>query len=157
MGREYKFRGKHRDLAYEQFPKIYPPTKSSFSYGTGIYNDGINTWLIIENKDKKCFAELKAVIVVPETVGQFTGRIDDSEQENDIYDNDIVTGTWLEPTGDYNSETRSDTAKVYWDDECGQWMVKEKTTGDTYPLYDYCDEVVVIGNMTDNPELMEMK
>ena len=140
--REYKFRGKVAE----------GKNKGDWIIGNLIVNYYTNEHYIDQVGHGLKFK------VIPETVGQYTEQQDDSEQENEIYDNDILLGTWSEPTDEYHSEEiRSDMAKVYWDEVWGQWIVKEKTTGEKYPLYDYCDEVVVIGNMIDNPELMEMK
>ena len=153
--KKYKFRGKRKDnneWVYGYYWKDYPYECFSSRIDTTKHYIRVQRnmdWSLTTQDDFE---------VIPETLGQFTGQIDDSEQENEIYDNDIVIGTWLEQVDEYNSEFRSDTARVYWDDGYGQWMVKEeKTTGETYPLYDYCSSVVAIGNMVDNPELMEAK
>ena len=154
MDKEYKFRGKRKDnnkWVYGYYWKDYPYECFSSRIDTTKHYIRVQRnmdWSLTTQDDFE---------VIPETVGQFTGQIDDGGLENEIYDNDIIIGTWLESTDDYNSETRSDMARVYFDNDYGQWMVKEKTTGEIYPLYDYCDEIVVIGNMTDNCELMEMK
>ena len=151
--KEYKFRGKRKDnnkWVYGYYWQDYP-----YECFTGI--DTTKHYIRVQRNMDWSLTTQENFEVIPETVGQFTGQIDDGEQGENIYDNDIVMGTWLEPTDDYNSETRSDMARVYFDNNYGQWMVKEKTVGEIYPLYDYCDTVVVIGNMIDNPELMEMK
>jgi len=70
--REILFRGKRRDLAHEQLPQKYPERECEFVYGTGIYDDGVNLWLILKNSENKPFSQLKNIIVDPKTVGQFT-------------------------------------------------------------------------------------
>jgi hypothetical protein len=78
--------------------------------------------------------------VIPESVNQFTGRLDRTGVK--IFENDIVKGHmdfgpagWLERV-----------ARIYWHNECGyQWN------------YFLLDTIEVIGNAYDNPELLEEK
>jgi len=90
------------------------------------------------------------------TLLQYTNFNDDSEGTNDIYDGHIILGSWYEPSDEYGGQECTDIAKVFLDETSGQWMVKEfKTTGETYPLYDYCEKVEIIGNIYENKELLE--
>lgn len=86
-----------------------------------------------------------------ETVGQFTGRIDDKETK--VFDGDILLGTWNEMVDDYHSKDFSDTGFVSWDVDWGKWVVED--TVETRDLYDWCEEIKVIGNRWDSPELLE--
>jgi len=74
--REIIFRGKQRNLAHEQFPQKYPNREREFVYGTGVYDDGVNLWLILENGENKPFSQLKSTIIDPDTLGQFSGLRD---------------------------------------------------------------------------------
>ena len=56
--RRYYSGQKPRDLAHEQFPNAYAEWNLDFVYGTGIYNDGVNTWLILSNDNKKAFCAI---------------------------------------------------------------------------------------------------
>ena len=86
--REIIFRGKQRDLAHEQFPQKHPKLEREFVYGTGIYNDGANLWLVLENNENKTFSQLKSTIIDPETLGQFINAYDKDDEK--LFDCDIV-------------------------------------------------------------------
>ena len=74
-----------------------------------------------------------------ETVGQFTGLCDCKGQ--DIYEGDIVTfGRGTEPSA------------VRWDNEFAYFVIMKSLL-----LGHACKAVRVIGNIHDNPELLECK
>lgn len=79
--------------------------------------------------------------VIPETVGQFTGLYDKNGKR--IFDRDILSFETMRGTISFT---------VYYDEECGVWQ----PFGDSYCGFDPKD-VEVIGNIHDNPELMEEK
>lgn len=84
------------------------------------------------------------------TIGQFTGFQDKNEEE--IYEDDIMQIT---------TALNKNLFKVVWNEELGTWclMMKGDTEKGTKPLgewlYEYWNKIEVIGNIYDNPELME--
>ena len=71
------------------------------------------------------------------TVSQFTGLLDKNGRE--IYEGDIVKSTFT-------------TYIVTWDKECACFSLKEDNT--PHLLADYIDDIEVVGNIYDNPELL---
>jgi uncharacterized phage protein (TIGR01671 family) len=84
------------------------------------------------------------------TICQFTGLQDKNEKE--IYEDDIVQIT---------TTLDKYLFKVTWNEELGAWclMMKGDIKEGTKPLGEwlgeYWDKIEVIGNIYDNPELME--
>lgn len=84
--------------------------------------------------------------VIPETVGQFTGKKDDGE--DDLYDGDIIRFGC----------GRTATGAISWSEEHCAWIVKEVCNKNEFMLSDCFDDFIEkIGNIHDNPELLEMK
>lgn len=87
--------------------------------------------------------ETKGVIpVIPETVGEFTGRLDIAGRR--IYEGDIVkygTGLWVV---EYN------TGKM-------GFMFRNIRSNGIIPGYAVTAAVTVVGNIIDNPEIMRTK
>lgn len=92
--------------------------------------------------------------VVPETVGQYTGITDDNGKK--IFEGDILGITNDDPDYDY-------ITKVYLD--CDTLCVDVQGQDYDYTSIgfaieiwdDECDQVEVIGNIYDNPELLEVR
>ena len=130
MERKIKFRGKRSDTG-------------EFVYGDLIHrNDGdvaiytnLDTWG--ENPDD-VDAYGDSFRVAKSTVGQFTGLHDKNGRE--IYEGDIVKSTFT-------------TYIVTWDKKCAYFSLKEDDT--PHLLADYVDDIVVIGNIHDNHELLK--
>ena len=81
--------------------------------------------------------------IIPETVGQFTERKDKNEVE--VYDEDIVKVQ--------HEIYHQIIGRVSFED--GQWIVTE-SDGEKWNLYWlFWTSIEVIGNMFDNPELLE--
>ena len=80
--------------------------------------------------------------VIPETVGQYTGLCDKNGKK--IFEGDIIRWT---------TSTYYPTVIVEFFD--GVFVIKDKGNHLRAPLYHYCHLVEVIGNVIDNPELLE--
>lgn len=151
--REIKFRAKLRNLAHEQFPKLHPKTKQDFKYGTGLYNDGTNTWLILESNNE-CFANLKAKIIDTNTIGQYTGLRDNNSTE--IFEGDIVQ-FYIEVEED-SEEDGIVIGEVKWLSENCRWVTRVSTETEQYYVGLYGDsnfDCIILGNIYDNPELIK--
>lgn len=106
--------------------------------------DGFNHYIvkfyIDENAEGTLYPVQEAFEVIPETVGQFTGLTDKNGKK--IFEGDIIT---------ISSACVCMTGIVEFHD-CG-FEVHEY---DTYEvLWYYPDELEVIGNIHDNPEMLE--
>jgi len=154
--REIRLRAKQRDLAHEQFPQVYAKREFGFSFGTGIYDDGVNMWLILENNEKKALSDLKAIIVDPETVGQFTELHDTSGKE--IYEGDIVSFSIFDHNGSdkrYKGVVRWGRAMFeIWHDIESEYYGSDGGFVLAWAHFQD-DEFEVIGNIHDNPELLQ--
>ena len=93
----------------------------------------------------------RPLYVNPETIGQFTGEIDDNEKE--IYEGDIIRFSFLDHDSDTGWHGTIKTINVVRF-EYAEFRI------DTYPYrinhcWDMTDaQVEVIGNIYDNPELL---
>lgn len=98
-----------------------------------------------EKRKGICDYELKQTLDVdPKTVGQFTGLTDKNGKK--VFDGDVlmVYGT--------------DTAVVEWDETSAMFMaVFGYADADFASLISQYPDVEVIGNIHDNPELMEVE
>lgn len=133
--REILFRGKRKD-------------NSEWVYGN---------YAVTDNNGKQHFIFQNKAFefdVVPETVGQYTGITDDNGKK--IFEGDILGITNDDPDYDY-------ITKVYLD--CDTLCVDVQGQDYDYTSIgfaieiwnDECDQVEVIGNIYDNPELLEVE
>ena len=133
--REILFRGKRKDN------------------GEWVYGN----YAVTDNNEKQHFIFQNKAFefeVVPETVGQYTGITDDNGKK--IFEGDILGVTNDDPDYDY-------ITKVYLD--CDTLCVDVQGQDYDYTSIgfaieiwdDECDQVEVIGNIYDNPELLEEK
>lgn len=129
--REILFRGKPRRLnAYE------------WVHGHLLHHD--------ENISKIYSEEIDYVVgVIPETVGQYTGMTD--ENGTKIFEGDIVSFKRVNALG----LTTSRIGDVRYYDELPIFYIMA-TTGDAWDWVE-CEQIEVIGNIHDNPELLEVE
>ena len=164
--REILFRGKPVNKAiYTNFEKKF---KNASFFSNGFV---FGSLVIYENKYYICLniklnmsgiifnsneSNMTATLieVIPETVSQYTGITDDNGEK--IFEGDILGITNCDP--DYNYIT-----KVYLD--CDTLCVDVQgqdydytSIGFAIEIWDYeCDQVEIIGNIYDNPELLEVE
>lgn len=91
--------------------------------------------------------------VVPESVGQFTGLRD--KNDKDIYEGDIVKWILTMPevsvNGGYEEYDTEEIGEIKWDEGALQ-LGEYCAAGFAYESEDYAE---IIGNVHDNPELLE--
>lgn len=152
--REILFRGKRLDTgewvegnvvlspdADEEWKAIIIPTRNNYMFSSGNDDEDIG----FENWHK----------VDPETVCQFTGLYD--KNNNRIYEKDIVKCCSIDVSG----RIEEFVSDVFWFD-C-MWMLHEEECCDGMLCYydmtcewgSHVPEIEIIGNIFDNPELME--
>ena len=112
---------------------------------------------LLAHKDNKWYISNKVGIpfafeVRPETIGQYTGLTDKNGIK--IYEGDIVKFDEYK----YEKLVQSITSEIKWCEElCSLSLVvseRQGTRGTLSHLLDYNKEVKVIGNIFDNPELL---
>lgn len=116
-------------------------------------NEWVYGYFTKNHKSGKCYITTQSESggakphqVIPETIGQYTGLKDKNGKE--IYEGDICNCREYECFG-----------KVEWNnEEAGFYfcVVVEGGGFEEEHLYDYIDELEVIGNIHDNPELLEV-
>jgi len=139
--REIKFRAMTKppeDFGHFKF-------KSEMVFGTGILYDPCNTWIIRNDKTRAIAYGKTQHIIKPETLGQFTGLHDKNGKE--IYEGDIYKSSW--DTNSIVKWTKKDTREV-----SGQGGSERVVTAG-YVLGFLPDEIEIIGNIHENPELLK--
>lgn len=122
--REYKFRGKRID-------------NNEWVYGSLLIDEIQKSFYITDNKEGRAYK------VKPETIGQYTGLHD--KNGKDIFEGDIIkldnenVFMWIEYSEKF-AQFVTRCKETYFDNEpLGDWELKN---------------LEVIGNVTDNPELI---
>lgn len=104
---------------------------------------GGNTWVFPHNQD----AAYNADMVDPETVGEFTGITDKNGTK--IFEGDILS----------TNSTVLSKLIVHWFERCGGFFLSDSKDIDASsltPIYSAnLYKYVVIGNIYDNPELLD--
>ena len=92
--------------------------------------------------------------VNPETIGQYTGLTDKNGKK--IFEGDIISIPFEEDRSPYEENcVYYEDGEVYFDNEHYGWFVKF-FDGETLSIWEYTEvEIVVIGNIHDNPELLK--
>lgn len=103
--------------------------------GTGIFNDGINTWLSFNDPEKAIAYGLNLKRVHAETIGQFTGLTDKNGKK--IFEGDIV-------------ERAGKKCVVKWSEEDAKFIIIGAMTRLDFSLC-FAEHLEVIGNIHDNP------
>ncbi len=138
--REIKFRGKKIDSNEWIFGWLRQSGHQEIQKANGQY---IRTEKYYQIQNNKYHFEF----VTEETIGQYTGLKDKKRKE--IYEGDIVKGLFNDP------EEPEIIGIVRYDDCKASYMVVSKN-GSEWEL-GCLDELEVIGNIHDNPELLEVR
>lgn len=128
-----------------------------------------NVRFILQSKTKafipkgtNTFCSVDCYEIDPQTLCQYTGLTDKNGKK--IWENDIVRYTF-----DYPSETATENglkeriSSVFWSEWRGSWSVyadERKGKGMNNDLFKYArngNTVEVIGNIFDNPKLLEVE
>ena len=141
MKREIKFRGKRLDNGKWVYGYLAPAVTSK-EVKSAIFT----IW-----RTKELIFGCTTNEVIPETVGQYTGLKDKNGKE--IYEGDIIS--FLDG---YSTESGFVecycVGEVSWEEEIVSFCVSERCSVESYEALDDC---VIIGNIYDNPELMEVE
>ena len=153
--REIKFQGKVKKHCAEEEPKtslldiLLPKPKEDRDEGVWVYGSYVDSgggkhW-IIDHKDSDC------ILVDPKTVGQFTGRQDKNGEE--IWEDDIVKNEYEKKPvvvkfGEGFQGEPADGMYPYWGWYTDGWIDRFAFDG---------DDLEIIGNVHDNPDLLEEK
>ena len=102
--------------------------------------------LVIDDFNDKQFVDTIPIIysVDPETVGQYTGLTD--MNGNKIFEGDIVISNYI----DYEDER----GVVQWDSDIAKFIITFSTFTIDFDNV-YGRELEIVGNIYDNPEMME--
>ena len=131
--REILFRGKRKD---NNNSWIYGHLHKMDGYGTGYTEFGIQAQGTPTSRPW-------SVLVIPETVGQYTGLTDKNGKK--IFDGDIVKM--------FYKDDLAEVGPIKWSD-IGLRYKFVALDGTAYS-FDCTASLVVIGNIHDNPELMK--
>lgn len=134
MNREIKFRGKRVDNGKWIYGDLRQPNtdKPLLQYYGLVF--------IYRHSDSSMFQ------VIPETVGQFTGLLDKNGKE--IYEGDICLINDIQ----FDEE---ESFAIEWEGEMATFVLSSKTITVTFDVV-YARQLEIIGNIHDNPELLEV-
>lgn len=121
------------------------------------YEDG-RARIIPSHTDIFCYEMDESIIqtvahrVIPETVGQYTGLTDKNSAK--IFEGDIVK-EYLESLKEIGFNKGFDLGKVFWYSKDVQFLRTSKVFFDDAAILSDSHKYEVIGNIHDNPELLE--
>ena len=151
MNRKNKYRGQRTDTKEWVYGNLL---KLETDYFTDSNDTGF-MWYIIPLKTNGSWSKEKLMLkfispcfeVIPETVGQCTGLKDKNGKE--IYEGDIIEKTYYS----YHQPECSEIFKIIYN---GLGFSFEHIKGRFYHT-PFTEEIEVIGNIHDNPELIRRK
>ncbi len=88
--------------------------------------------------------------VDPETVGQYTGKNDTSDNKKEIYEGDIVD---YEDQDIFGASLKTIRGVIKFSE--GGWIIDDEKNQQSAFLWSETAEVRKLGNIYDNPELLE--
>lgn len=156
MNREILFRAKRKDNGEWVEGFLFKQQLESDVWCIGVNAISANDFSEIYGRNVDWF------IIDPYTLCQYTGLTDKNGKK--IWENDIVRYTF-----DYPSETATENglkeriSSVFWSEWRGSWSVyadERKGKGMNNDLFKYArngNTVEIIGNIFDNPELLEVE
>ncbi len=119
---------------------------------------------MVNTLNSEKITDLEYYEVDPATVGQFTGlrdskRIKEYPKGQPIYEGDIVRypdayGCYSECGTEY--EDTVSVGVIEWDNNLAQFYVTNRETVDLEVFWEDIDKAEVIGNIYDNPELLNV-
>ncbi len=143
--REILYRGKPVTDTYDEYAGEYLFRESSFVHGSLVF-DGKRPIIVGEvvETDPEYVNLAWWVMVKPETVGQYAGLHDVAGTK--VFAHDIVSA----------SNCFYEKYVVEWSQKLCSFIVRGPVTGSVRLLVD-CEDITVLGNIHDNPELLEVE
>lgn len=147
--REILFRGKNADNGEWVYGSYFAHQKIRLCIVRGESEVEKNTQHLIVQDALACDWGFKngiqAVDVLPETVGQYTGLTDKNGKK--IFEGDIIICD--------TSMYRHVTGIVKYSENASRYYIEVLNSSNDY-LFN-CENILIIGNIHDNPELLEEK
>lgn len=133
--------------------KRFDNSRWVYGYLSFIYVDGKNQDGFIYTNKARIYSQedCRSYDVLTETVGQSTGLCDKNGKK--IFEGDIVGFEDGMSTESGYAESGC-TGRVYWDKETASFQVDNRLCAESYEVLNEC---TIIGNIHDNPELLEGK
>lgn len=159
--REIKFRGKRYGDGAWVYGSLYQGTKEGEKYSVILNDSGYHLAPPDDRNLAIAFAENEVNVVIPETIGQFTGLLD--KNGKDIYEGDILllpanTKVKAYEKCDFVEDKFVQRFAVVWAKQCQGYGLcqpyEAKFEAPDVVGMAAVDRMFVIGNIHDNPELL---